>query len=86
MGPGGGFSLALDADRVTLFAVTGAIQGPVAVRKCLLDEKACPRRPTCTVSAKLQGFQDAVEQMLKNITLAEVLESRYSPPETPSLS
>ncbi len=80
MGPGGGFSLAQDVDKISLFAITGAIQGPVAVRKCLLDHKACPRRPTCTVSAKLQGFQDSVEQMLKNITLAEVLESRFSAP------
>ena len=86
MGPNGGFSLAQDANRITLFAITGAIQGPVAVRKCLLDHKACPRRPTCTVSAKLQGFQDAVEKMLKDITLAEVLESRFSPPETASFS
>jgi Rrf2 family protein len=86
MGPHGGFSLAQHPEQISLLAITGAIQGPVAVRKCLLDHKACPRRPTCSVSAKLQGFQDAVEEMLKNITLAEVLESRYSQPETPSLT
>ena len=86
MGPGGGFSLAMEADKISLFSVTGAIQGPVVVRKCLLDHKACPRRPTCTVSAKLQGFQDTVEQMLKNITLAEVLDSRFPPSEAASLS
>ncbi len=86
MGPRGGFSLAQSPEQISLFAITGAIQGPVAVRKCLLDLKACPRRPTCSISAKLQGFQDAVEQMLKNITLAEVIESRFLPPETASFS
>ncbi len=84
MGPHGGFTLAQDPGQITLLDVVEVIQGPVSLRKCLLDYRACPRHSLCTVSGKLEEFQNTLVKMLKNITLAQLLESRYPQPKKQS--
>jgi len=79
MGSQGGFTLAQNPRQITLLEVVEAIQGPVMVRKCCLGLDACPRRPSCSVSVKLEELQDSLVRFLENITLAEVLEVRYPP-------
>jgi Rrf2 family protein len=77
MGSQGGFTLARSPSQITLLEVVEAIQGPVIVRKCCLGLDVCPRRPSCSVSVKLEELQDSLVKFLENITLAEVLEARY---------
>ncbi len=78
-GPHGGFTLSQKPRQITLLDVLEAIQGPLAVRKCLLDYSTCPRRLSCTVSSKLEEFQNTSVKLLKNITLTEVTESKPQP-------
>jgi len=77
MGSHGGFILARSPTQITLLEVVEAIQGPVVVRKCCLGLDVCPRRPSCSVSVKLEELQDSLVKFLGNITLDEVLEARY---------
>jgi Rrf2 family protein len=76
MGVQGGFVLARNPQEINLLEIVEAVQGPVAVRKCLLGkEEACPRHPSCPVAAKLGGLQDTISDFLSSITLADVLEA-----------
>ena len=77
MGVQGGFTLARDPTDITLLEVTEAIQGAVAVRKCLLGKDECPRSSSCPISAKLGGLQDNLVDFLRNMTLAEVVEATH---------
>ena len=71
MGPHGGFSLARPPEKVSLLDIIKAVQGSVSLNDCFLDVDACPRRPTCVISAKIAGLQEYIERSLAGITLAE---------------
>lgn len=73
MGTAGGFVLNQSAEEITLLQVISAIQGPLIVKKCCMDVKACPRQPTCDISIKLRRLQDALADSLSKMTLADLL-------------
>jgi Rrf2 family protein len=76
MGIQGGFTLAKAPKEISLLEVVEAIQGPVAVRRCLLGKgEGCPRSSSCPVSGKLGGLQDVIADFLAKMTVAEVLEA-----------
>jgi len=81
MGPKGGFVLAREPSRINLLEVIEAIQGPVSVNRCLLENNACPRRADCLISIKLESLQEYIENFLKDVTLAKVLESKNQVPK-----
>jgi len=81
MGPKGGFVLAREPSRISLLEVIEAIQGPVSVNRCLLENNACPRRADCLISIKLESLQEYIENFLKDVTLAKVLESKNQVPK-----
>jgi len=72
----GGFTLAKEPENITLLEVVEAIQGTVAVRKCILGKgSACSRYSSCPVSGKLRGLQDLIADFLGNMSLAEVVKA-----------
>jgi len=71
-GPKGGFSLAKEPQQITLLDVMEAIQGPLMIRPCLLDDNACPVRPSCPVSAWLQRLQKSLQASMQSLTLARI--------------
>ena len=73
MGPKGGFQLSRKPSKIGLLEVIEAIQGPVRLNRCLLGVDACPRRPRCGVSRKLDELQRHIESFLVGITLDELL-------------
>jgi Rrf2 family protein len=81
MGPKGGFVLAREPTRINLLEVIEAIQGPVSVNRCLLENDACSRQSDCLISIKLESLQEYIENFLKDVTLAKVLESKNQVPK-----
>lgn len=77
MGSQGGFTLRLDPAAVTLLMVVEAMQGPVAVRNCILGIESCSRRPTCAVTARLQTIREDLVKSMQRVTLADMLDARY---------
>lgn len=73
MGPAGGFELARDPARINLLDIITAIQGPLALNRCLVDLSACQRAPNCPVSKKLQKLQQHITDYLADVTLAELV-------------
>lgn len=72
MGPKGGFVLAKEPAKISLLEVVEAIQGPISINRCVLNEDACSRRMFCTVREKLAAIQESMTKELAAITLDEL--------------
>ncbi|MDD5459334.1 MAG: Rrf2 family transcriptional regulator [Phycisphaerae bacterium] len=72
MGPKGGFTLALPADKISLGDVIKAIQDNIRINACLSSSYVCSRKGQCPVHGKLIDLQNQLDDYLKNITLAEL--------------
>ncbi|MFC1875516.1 RrF2 family transcriptional regulator [Chloroflexota bacterium] len=79
-GPKGGFSLAQESRQITLLSIMEAVQGPLMIRPCLLDDGACPVRPSCPVSAQLRKLQKSLRESMQNITLAKIIRAKKGKP------
>ena len=80
MGPKGGYQLGRPPQDVSMADVVNAVQGPISVNACILNLDHCPRQPHCPVSAKLAQLQNNLDLFLTDVTLAQLLETRFSQP------
>jgi Rrf2 family protein len=76
MGPKGGFRLGRKPSKISVLEVIEAIQGPLALNRCLLSIDACPRQRSCTVRVKLAELQRYVSSHLSSITLDELVQRK----------
>lgn len=70
-GPRGGVRLARPADKVTLRQVIDAIEGPLAVSRCIVYDD-CPCAQPCPVRTALTRIQRELEGMLDSVTVADL--------------
>lgn len=68
----GGFALAKLPDDITLYDVITAMEGPIAIQRCLSDRNACNKGygRECPVHRALQGIQDRLAADLSKVTFA----------------
>jgi len=78
MGPKGGFRLGRVPEEVSIQEVLEAIQGPLRLNRCLLNDGFCTRQKTCPVREKLTGLQEQMNGYLKGVTLGELANTRQS--------
>jgi Rrf2 family iron-sulfur cluster assembly transcriptional regulator len=73
-GPGGGYMLARDASAIPVADVLRAVEGPLAVSKCVLPgpEPPCPRAVQCPVHPLWQHLTTAITTLLDGITLEDL--------------
>ncbi len=71
-GPKGGYVLARPADRITVGQVVRALEGPIRIVSCMVDEESCPQFPRCSVRTPIQRIQASISQALDAMTLAEL--------------
>ena len=72
-GTGGGFLLAKPADTITLAEIIEAIEGPIAMTKCVeghADE--CQLEGSCVSKPHLQAANAAVRGALSSVSLASI--------------
>jgi len=61
----GGFELAREPEKVSLLDVIEAIQGPVAMNACALDESVCSLSVSCSVHPVWVEIRKEIEQLLR---------------------
>jgi Rrf2 family protein len=76
MGPKGGFRLRRAPEEISIVEVIEAIQGPLRLNRCLLGDGVCPRQGSCTVRAKIGQLQERMDDYLRSVTLAELVQNR----------
>jgi Rrf2 family protein len=69
-GAGGGVALALPPEEVTLRRVIEAVEGPLALNRCLVEPGACPRDRFCPVHPVWRRIQALLLKELEAVTMA----------------
>lgn len=71
-GKGGGFLLAVPAERIYLVDLIEIFQGPFQLNECLFKKRACPSRKTCALRKKIRVIEENVVSEIKVITIASL--------------
>lgn len=76
MGPKGGFRLGRSPEEIAILDVIEAVQGPLRLNRCLLNDDVCSRQAVCPVRAKMKELQEQMDQYLGGVTLGELARTR----------
>jgi len=75
-GKDGGFMLARNPEEITLYEIIEAVEGPIAVSKCLIDTNKCNKEATahCILYKELGELRNEINYKLQNTNLKTLLE------------
>lgn len=76
-GVDGGFSLARPPSAISLLDVIKAMEGPIAIHRCLEDREACSKNCTaeCPVHKELAAIQAQMVASLANVNFGQLAEN-----------
>ena len=72
-GIGGGFELAMPADKIYVAEVAEVFQGPLSLNECLLKKEVCPNRKTCPLKKRIDKIEKYAASELGSITIGELI-------------
>ncbi|MCY2932067.1 MAG: Rrf2 family transcriptional regulator [Planctomycetota bacterium] len=72
-GRGGGVRLCRDPDGLSVLEIVQAMEGPVALNRCLVRPGECPRDMTCPVHRMWARAQEDLLKTLGDTTVADLL-------------
>lgn len=81
-GAAGGYSLARDAEEISVAAIIEAVEGPIAITTCVDDsEDHCGIERLCPMHGHWSRINHAIRQSLEGISLLEIAEvPAFDPP------
>lgn len=71
-GASGGYRANRPAGEVSVAAVIAAIEGPIAMTECSVEEGLCSQEDSCGLRGNWQRISLAVAAALQNVSLAEM--------------
>lgn len=71
-GSGGGFSLSKPAAEITALEIIEAIEGPIALQRCLETDADCAHIGGCALCGLLAEAQDRIKEVFAKTTLADL--------------
>lgn len=77
-GSGGGFSLAQPAEKISALAVIEAVEGPLALTRCLDEDLGCEHAGGCALCGLFSAAQERVREVFAQANIAE-LAGRHIP-------
>ena len=72
-GQGGGFLLAMPANKIFLVDLIVALQGPLILNSCIFKKTICPDKNICVLKKKIDDIERNVIAELRSITVASLL-------------
>lgn len=78
-GARGGFSLARPASLITLRQIIEAIEGPIALNRCLSASEGCENSATCPIHPVLARAQGQLVDVLDQTTLHDLVAQAGAP-------
>ncbi|MFA5935864.1 MAG: Rrf2 family transcriptional regulator [Patescibacteria group bacterium] len=76
-GSKGGYVMTDRPENVTVASIIDAIEGPVALVDCLMDDAACPSEDGCSNRKIWKTVQDRITDTLEGIRLSELVSTKY---------
>jgi Rrf2 family cysteine metabolism transcriptional repressor len=77
-GPGGGYVLCHAPTEITVAKIIEAIEGPVTLVDCLVEDAACPSEDGCSNRRIWKTVQERINETLDGIKLSELVSSKYT--------
>jgi FeS assembly SUF system regulator len=74
-GQHGGYRLAQPPGDISLADVIEALEGPMGLIECSREAGLCPLEPRCTVRQGWQGVNGAIDRMLRQVSLLELIDN-----------
>jgi len=71
-GANGGYRVARHAGDISVAEVIAAIEGPIAMTECSIEEGLCSQEERCELRSNWQRISLAVADALQNVSLAEM--------------
>lgn len=71
-GAAGGYSLERDANDISVAEVVAAIEGPIAMTECSVEEGLCSQEANCGLRGNWQRISFAIAEAMENVSLAEM--------------
>jgi Rrf2 family protein len=75
-GAGGGYRLAASPEKVRLLSVIEAVEGPLALTRCLKSAPSCKRSNVCSLKEIFRSAQKGMARVLGKVTLADLAKER----------
>lgn len=72
-GINGGFKLAVPLESLTILDIIEAVDGPIALNKCLITGYDCARENLCPVHPIWEEAQMVLKEVLRKKTIAEIV-------------
>ncbi len=77
-GKGGGFTLALPPEKISLMDVMKIFQGPIRLNECKFKKSDCPHISDCLLKKEIDGIEKEVIVKLKVITIASIIKKEVN--------
>lgn len=71
-GRSGGATLTLSPHKISMFQIIEAVDGPVALNKCLSTKTKCSRDSVCPAHPAWVKIQDSFSKTLKKIKISDI--------------
>ena len=78
-GPSGGYSLERDAEEISVAEIIAAIEGPIAMTECSVEEGLCAQEAVCGLRGNWQRISLAVAKAMEDVSLAEMAQPVKTP-------
>src|SRR5215469_2958139 len=72
-GPKGGYVLTRSAEDITIGQVVRALEGPVRIVSCMVENDDCPQFSRCNLRGPVQKIQTSISSLLDTMTLSELV-------------
>lgn len=77
-GPGGGYVLNADPDKISIASILNELEGPVAITSCLDPSEGCVRVDSCVTHLLWKALGEQIAAFLKTITLKDLMNGDFN--------
>ena len=71
-GANGGYSIERDALDISVAEIIAAIEGPIAMTECSVEEGLCAQEAICSLRGNWQRISIAITKAMESVSLAEM--------------
>jgi Rrf2 family transcriptional regulator, cysteine metabolism repressor len=71
-GPKGGYVLTREPEQITVGQVLRALEGPVRIVSCMVENDDCPQFSRCNLRRPVEKIQASISYFLDSVTVAEL--------------
>jgi Rrf2 family protein len=71
-GANGGYSLERQAQDISVAEIIAAIEGPIAMTECSVEEGLCAQEAICSLRGNWQRISVAIASAMEGVSLAEM--------------